>query len=43
MYDYDIGGHRERGVMAQEVRRMLPEAVTRGDDGFLRVDYSKVR
>jgi hypothetical protein len=43
VYDYDIGGRRERGVMAQEVGRMLPEAVTRGDDGFLRVDYSKVR
>jgi len=27
------------GVIAQEVRTVLPEAVTRGRDGYLRVDY----
>ena len=27
------------GVIAQEVQRLMPRAVTRGDDGFLRVDY----
>lgn len=39
VYDYDIDGRRERGVMAQEVLPVLPEAVTIGDDGFLRVNY----
>lgn len=43
IYDYDIFGHRERGVMAQEVKKFLPEAVNKGRDGFLRVDYSKVK
>jgi hypothetical protein len=43
VYDYDIFGHRERGVMAQEVKKFLPEAVSKGKDGFLRVDYSKVK
>lgn len=27
------------GVMAQEVAQTIPEAVVRGEDGFLRVDY----
>jgi hypothetical protein len=34
------GGHTAYvGVMAQEVRTMMPEAVTRGADGYLRVSY----
>jgi hypothetical protein len=33
----------QRGVMAQEVKKFLPEAVNKGRDGFLRVDYSKVK
>jgi hypothetical protein len=28
------------GVIAQEVLEVMPEAVVRGDDGFLRVDYA---
>jgi Chaperone of endosialidase len=28
------------GVIAQEVLAAMPEAVVRGDDGFLRVDYA---
>jgi len=31
------------GVIAQEVEEFIPNAVVRGDDGYLRVDYSKVR
>jgi hypothetical protein len=27
------------GVMAQEVQAIIPEAVTRGADGYLRVSY----
>ena len=30
------------GVMAQEVERLMPEAVTRGSDGYLRVYYEKL-
>jgi hypothetical protein len=30
------------GVMAQEVLDIMPGAVTRGADGFLRVDYSAI-
>ena len=30
------------GVIAQEVERVSPEAVTRGDDGYLRVDYRRL-
>lgn len=30
------------GVMAQEVQVLLPEAVVRGADGFLRVDYARL-
>ena len=30
------------GVIAQEVQRVVPEAVTRGSDGFLRVYYEKL-
>ena len=30
------------GVMAQEVALLVPEAVLRGDDGYLRVDYARL-
>jgi Chaperone of endosialidase len=30
------------GVVAQEVLKAMPEAVARGDDGFLRVDYAAI-
>lgn len=30
------------GVMAQEALRVMPEAVARGEDGFLRVDYTRL-
>lgn len=30
------------GVMAQEVERVIPEAVKRGSDGYLRVYYYKL-
>jgi hypothetical protein len=30
------------GVMAQDVREVMPHAVIRGDDGFLRVDYAAI-
>ncbi len=30
------------GVMAQEVEKVMPEAVARGADGYLRVDYRRL-
>lgn len=39
IYEYDIGGHRQRGVMADEVERVKPEAVVMGPDGLKRVNY----
>jgi hypothetical protein len=33
---------RQAGVIAQSVERVLPEAVTEGDDGFLRLAYSQL-
>ena len=39
VYDYDIFGRRERGVMAQEVREVLPEAVVVLPSGYMAVNY----
>jgi len=30
------------GVMAQEVQNIVPDAVSRGRDGYLRVDYDRL-
>jgi hypothetical protein len=44
LYDFNYKGRPERyrGVMAQDIRRVNPEAVTVGSDGYLRVDYSQL-
>lgn len=42
IYEYDIFGHRERGVMAQELQEVMPEAVTEHPLGYLMVDYSMI-
>lgn len=39
IYEYDIDGRRERGVMAQEVLPILPHAVRMMPDGYLAVNY----
>jgi hypothetical protein len=37
------GGHTAYvGVMAQEVRTVAPDAVTRGGDGYMRVSYDRL-
>jgi hypothetical protein len=37
------GGHTAYvGVMAQEVQTVMPEAVTRDGDGYLRVSYDQL-
>jgi len=39
VYEYDIFGRRERGVMAQELMLVAPERVNTHSSGFLMVDY----
>lgn len=39
IYEYDIDGHRERGVMAQEVMGVKPHAVHMHPDGYYMVNY----
>lgn len=41
-FSYDGSERSYVGVMAQEVESVAPEAVTRGRDGYLRVDYHKL-
>jgi len=40
LYEYDIAGRREVGVLAQEVAAMRPDAVRADGDGFLMVNYA---
>lgn len=42
LYEYTIGGKRERGVMSTEVRQVMPHAVNVGPDGFDRVRYDLI-
>jgi hypothetical protein len=42
VYDYTKFGKRERGVMAQEVEQVKPEAVTTHSSGYKMVDYSQL-
>lgn len=42
IYEYDIFGKRDRGVMADEVLQVLPEAVLQNIDGYLMVDYGRL-
>jgi hypothetical protein len=40
IYEYDIFDRRERGVMAQEVEKVRPEAVGEHPDGYKMVNYA---
>jgi len=40
IYEYDIFDRREIGVMADEVERVMPQAVITGADGYKRVYYA---
>jgi hypothetical protein len=42
IYDYDIDGRRERGVMAQELLTVKPEAVFIHASGYYAVDYAQI-
>ena len=39
---YNGGDKAYVGVMAQEVQAVMPDAVVRGRDGYLRVSYEKL-
>ena len=39
IYEYDIFDRRERGVMAQEVEKVIPEAVIEHPSGYKMVNY----
>jgi hypothetical protein len=41
-FSYNGSDRAYVGVMAQDVRTVMPEAVMRGRDGYLRVDYGKL-
>ena len=41
VYDYDIGGSRQRGVMADEVAQVMPAAVRKHGD-YLQVNYDMI-
>lgn len=47
LFDYKAefanqGAGRQFGVMADEVARFVPDAVSKGTDGILRVNYAKL-
>lgn len=42
LYEYDLLGRRERGVMADEVVTVKPSAAMLYPDGYWRVDYSQL-
>jgi hypothetical protein len=42
IYEYDIFGHRERGVMAQELMQVMPDAVHQDSNGYFMVDYGRL-
>lgn len=42
IYAYDIFGHREIGVMAQEAMILMPDAVSQHSSGYLMVNYGRL-
>jgi hypothetical protein len=42
IYEYDIFGNRERGVMADEVAKVMPDAIVPHQSGFMMVNYGKL-
>ena len=42
IYEYDIWGLRQRGVMADEVMSVMPEAVVMQDNGYMAVRYDMI-
>ena len=42
-YKYKAGGPKQVGVLAQEVRKVRPDAVRKTSDGYLAVDYGALQ
>jgi hypothetical protein len=42
IYEYDIFGDRQIGVMAQELLEVMPDAVHQHPSGYLMVDYGRL-
>ena len=42
IYEYDIMGKHEIGVMAQEVEKVMPEAICRHSSGYMMVNYGRI-
>lgn len=42
IYEYEIFGKRQRGVMADEVEQVMPDAVSTHESGYKMVDYGKI-
>jgi hypothetical protein len=42
IYEYDIFGNRERGVMADEVAQIMPDAIIPHSSGYMMVNYGKL-
>jgi len=42
VYEYDIFGGRQRGVMADEVEKVMPDAVLEHPSGYKMVNYGKL-
>jgi hypothetical protein len=42
IYEYDIFGRRERGVIAQELMQVMPDAVHQHPSGYFMVDYGRL-
>jgi hypothetical protein len=43
IYEYDMAGYRQRGVIAQEVAAVRPDLVKRHPSGYLMVNYGELR
>lgn len=43
IYEYDMAGYRQRGVIAQEVEAVRPDLVKRHASGYLMVNYGELR
>jgi hypothetical protein len=42
IYEYDIFDRRERGVMADEVAKVMPDAIVPHSSGYMMVNYGKL-
>jgi hypothetical protein len=41
-YDWKVDGKSDEGLIAQEVKELVPNAVSQNEDGYYQMDYSKL-